>query len=267
MKQYRFTHNPVRIILSALCALLILGQPAYAGKLNDFETEATDDDPRYRPAQNDDDDDDGLFGAILHGIFRVLFEDDDDKRTYAEDHARVRPRTTRNSSATYYPPLYNPMLRPYFRVDSAYQNVESDVHAWDFRAEGGLQWFAGQFRLTCYREEEPDDTLWLNSVHILPRLPLGDQMSIAPGPGVIFLVGNNENAGFSFTLPVLVYPHKAVGFEFRPTWSWIDENTIHDYDVSLALGGKTLAFRTGYRWMYTDDESLNGVYFGLTSRF
>ncbi len=270
MKQNTHMHDLVRIFLGLLCVLLIL-QPVYAGTLDDLEEEATDDENRtsqgYQPAH--DDDDESLLGAILHGIFRILFLDhaDDDESAYSDGHSRVRPESRERGPSRIYSPPYNPVLRPSIRLDAAYQNVQSDVRAIDFRAEGGFDFLALQGCFTYYNEENPSDELWLNYVHGLLRLSLGEHLSIQPGAGAVILAGNNRNSGFSLTLPILIYPQDSVGFEFRPTWSWIHNNTINDYDAGLVLGSRNAAFRAGYRWVHSDNETLEGVYMGLTVRF
>lgn len=262
----------LRIILLALCISLIPGQSAYAGKLDDFEREATHDDDNasqgYRPA-TDDDDDDGFWSAIFRGVFRIIFWSDGDDDSYRDDHSRIQPEPRRGEPQieTFMPPAYNPLLRPSLRLDGAYQNVQSDVRALDLRAEGGFNLLAVQGRMTYYHEEEPDDGLWLNSVHGLLRGALGRHLSLGFGAGAVILDGNNRNSGFSMTLPILVYPQESIGIEFRPTWSWIEGNTINDYDASLVLGSRHAAFRAGYRWVSVEDESLEGVYMGVTFRF
>jgi hypothetical protein len=159
------------------------------------------------------------------------------------------------------------VLLPSLRLDGSYQNGQSDVGAFDLRIEGGYDFLAAQGRFTSYMEEEPDDELWLNYIHGILRLSVGEHLTINPGAGAAIVAGNNRNSGFSWTLPVLFYPRKSVGVEFRPVWSWINENTIDDYDVSLVLGSKHAAFRVGYRWVYSDDETLDGPYMGVTFRF
>ena len=74
MKKTIYVQMSLRVILSLLCVLLLIDQPAYAGTLDNFEEEATDEErPQgYRPAR-DDDDDESLLWAILRGIFRVFF--------------------------------------------------------------------------------------------------------------------------------------------------------------------------------------------------
>ncbi len=266
MQQTIFVQTGLRIILSVLCVLLLIGQPAYAGTLDNFEEEATDEQqPQgYQPAR-DNDDDESLLWVILRGIFRIFFlGNDDDART--DDDARMRPESGRRSPSGY-TPKYNPILRPSLRLDAGYQNAKSDVRALDFRAEGGYNFLAVQGRFTYYNEQEPADELWLNYLHGLLRLSLGEQFALGAGAGAIILDGNDRNLGFSLTTPVLFYLQDSLGFEFRPVWSWIRDNAIHDYDAGLVLGSQHTAFRAGYRWVYTNGERLEGPYLGLTVRF
>lgn len=260
----------VRIFTVSLCAFLLVGQPAYAGKLDDFEEEATEEEnhDQWQYHDDDDDDDESLFGAFFRGFFRILFldpDDDDDDVSRSTGPSYVRSESRHPSLQTF--PRYNPVVLPSLRVDGSYQNVLSDVGAFDLRAEGGYDFLAVQGRFTYYTEEEPDDELWLNYIHGVLRLSVGEHLALGPGAGVTILSGNNRNSGFSWTLPILFYPRKSVGIEFRPVWSWINENPIDDYDVSLVLGSKHAAFRAGYRWVNADSESLDGPYMGVTVRF
>ncbi len=270
MKKTTYVQIGLPTILSLLCVIFLVGQPVYAGTLDNFEEEATDDEhpsQGYQPA-SDDDDDESLLWVILRGIFRIFFLGDDDDDDYArtDGGSHARPESGSRSPSGYFP-RYNPVLRPSLRLDAGYQNAKSDVRALDFRAEGGYDFLAAQGRFTYYNEQDPADEMWLNYLHGLLRMSLGNQFVVGAGAGAIILDGNDRNSGFSLTAPVLFYPQDSLGFEFRPVWSWIRDSAIHDYDAGLVLGSKHTAFRAGYRWVYTDGESLEGPYLGLTVRF
>jgi hypothetical protein len=263
----------LKYIVCLLCIGMMVVQPAYAGKLDDFEDEATEEDVR----RYDDDGDgflDGFFGALLRGFFKLLFwrPGDDD---YRDDYRRQPSRSPDPRTEPYeygeQPPgytYYNPRLWTSLRLDGSYQNVESDIGAFNLHSELGLAFLGVQGRFTYYREEDPDDHLWLSYIHGLARFPIDNTVQISPGVGAVFLYGENQNSGFSMTVPVLFYPRDWIGVEFRPTWSWINENTLSDHDLGVVLGSQYASFKAGYRWVYTErEESLDGPYMGVTFQF
>jgi hypothetical protein len=265
MNMKHFMYAGCKYILCVFCLVILIGQPIYAGKLDDFEREATEDDDDRQYYVPDDDDDDSFFEALLGGLFRVLFWSDANEGQQQRDPNRIRPEYRERSNEQ--PAYYEPVLLPSFRLDGGYQNVESDIRAGDLRAELGYHILALQGRFTYYDEEEPADGLWLNYVHGLLRVPLGDGVQLAPGIGAIILAGDNRNSGFSLTAPLLFYWHESFGLEFRPTWSWINENEVNDYDIGVVLGSKHAGLRAGYRWVNSDGESLDGPYLGFLVRF
>ena len=265
MKLYNSVHAGYKYMVCVLCLVILIGQPTYAGKLDEFEQEATEEEDDARYDVPDDDDDDSFFEALLGGLLRILFFGADDEEHHRQqDSNQVRPEYRDGSEQ---PAYDNPVLLPFFRLDGSYQNVESDVRAGDLRAELGYNILALQGRFTYYNEEKPTDELWLNYVHGLLRFPLGDTVQLNPGVGAMILAGDSRNSGFSLTVPILIYPQESFGLEFRPTWSWINENEVDDYDISVVLSSKHAGLRAGYRWVSSDDDSLDGPYLGFLFRF
>lgn len=261
-----------------LAFTLLLSQPIFAGTLDDFEQEATEEkDKRSSPRYYDDDDRcHGFWSCLFRGIAYVVFWDDDDDDDqiidpgYRENNRQYQNERRNSGRTTMFTPWsYNPVIFPTFRVDGSYQNVESDVEALDLRTEIGFGWAGFQGRFTRYEEEYPDDELWMVYLHGLFRMPLSESMQISIGPGAVILDGDDENSGFSLTSSFLVYPQESLGIEFRPTWSWIEDgNDIDDYDLSVVWGGRHVAARAGYRWVDTNNAaSLDGPYIGITLRF
>jgi hypothetical protein len=158
-------------------------------------------------------------------------------------------------------------LIPFVALDVNAQNVESDVWAWDVRGEIGYACFGFQARRTHYREAEPRDELNAQAFHFLYRMSFGPHVEVDLGFGALELRGNAVNRGFSFTMPVLVYPTENFGIEYRPAWSTIDENRLYDHDLSLVLGFRYGFIRGGYRWFYGDNESLSGPQAGVSLRW
>lgn len=264
--------NRVVMKLSTCIALLLLisllSQPVFAGKLDDFEQDMTEEkkeEEKTPPRHYDDDYDDcGFWACIFRAFFRGVFRGSshDDNR---DDHRHLRQERRRSDYEFSLP--RNHVLFPSFRFDGGYQNVESDVRAFDARVELGYSFLAGQGRLTYYNEEDPSDELWLGYLHGLLRLPLGDHIELGAGVGAAILDGENRNGGFSMTSPILIYPTNSVGVEFRPTWSWINENSLDDYELGVVFGSPYASVRAGYRWVRGERVSLDGPFLGCSFRF
>jgi hypothetical protein len=87
------------------------------------------------------------------------------------------------------------------------------------------------------------------------------------GLGSLTLDGKDTNSGFSLTTPILVLPTKYLGFQFRPSWGWIDGNQISDYDLSILITKSVISLQAGYRWLDNGRSNLNGPYFGTSLHF
>jgi hypothetical protein len=156
---------------------------------------------------------------------------------------------------------------PFLRVDISYQNVESDIDAYDLRAEAGYGPIAVYFNQTDLKERHPGDELNIIRTYGLFRKSFASLCELDVGIGVLSIDGNDENTGVTCTVPFLIYPLKYAGFEFRPAWSSVNGNSINDYDVALMLGKKFVSLKFGYRWLQSVHESLDGPYAGLSFHF
>lgn len=155
-------------------------------------------------------------------------------------------------------------LLPFCRVSLAYQSVKSDIDAVDSRFEAGYGPVAGQFRFTRYDEITPDDRLDMKTAHFLYRMSMSRFFEIDFGIGGIHLKDEHSHTGTSFTIPILIYPVKYFGLEFRPTYSNIDDNSLEDYDVGLYFHVLYMTLQAGYRSVSTENESLEGPYIGFS---
>lgn len=264
----------IRWLLCGLVAWFLLVMAAvpvaFAGKLDDFEDSATnrgksdgdhDHDHSHKSYDDISDEDSSAALALLIVALPVY-------GGLASWH-RVRPDEVdsdvkeENSSLR----RAGEALLPFVRVDAAYQLVESDVDAWDLRAELGFGPFAVQARETHYDEGEPDDDLDLVQAHFLWRMTVVKQLEIDLGIGGVVVDGEDTNAGVSGTLPILIHPWDFLGLELRPSWSSVKDNTVSDYDLSLLAGWRFISARAGYRWTKSGGSSLNGPIFGLAARW
>ena len=158
-------------------------------------------------------------------------------------------------------------LVPFLRLDTMYQEVETDVTARDYLIIVGYGAVGFQVRSTVYEEKEPPDKLRLAEYHALYRMSLGNHVEIDLGAGAMVLKGIQENSGFSVTVPVLIHPSDHYGFEFRPVWSSINENDIQDFDVAVLFGWRYVSVKAGYRWVRSPHQSLDGPEMGVSLRW
>lgn len=155
-------------------------------------------------------------------------------------------------------------LIPFFRLDASYQDVESDVIAWDTRLEAGYGPVGVQARRTHYEEEITGDDLETIQMHLLYRMSFVTRVEVDVGLGYLELNGNESASGASSTIPVKLRLLEYLGIEFHPIWSNINGNLIEDYDLSLTGGWRFLSVRAGYRWFTSGSSSLNGPHAGIS---
>ena len=159
-------------------------------------------------------------------------------------------------------------LIPHLRVDVNYMWAQSDVTAWDYRGELGYGAFGVQFRQTDFTEEVPADKMTTRYLHFLYRMSSNKTWETKIGLGAFALDGNGYSSGFSFTLPISIYPHKNFGIEFKPAWSFLesgtlDQQVIEDYDLSLCFSKSHLMACGGYRSLSSATGNIYGPYLGI----
>lgn len=159
---------------------------------------------------------------------------------------------------------YGEPLIPFARLDLSVQNVNSDVTAWDSRAEFGFGPFGFQVRSTRYKEDEPDDAIEVLQLYWLYRMSAGPFFELDLALGSLTLDGDERHEGFSFSLPITVRPTERIGFEFRPAWANLNGIGVEDYDLAVSLGGRYVSLRIGYRWFMNWRSSLDGPYAGVS---
>lgn len=264
-----------RIILCIFMSFLFISQPAFAGKLDEFEEKATekkkkpDQEAESKESKSKDraSEDKGCLEAIADLYFELLAD------AFLTCGKLSWRRIQKDFDSDL--PLYEGMryrkpgesLIPFVRFDYGYQNVESDIDASDYRVEFGYGPLGFQVRKTFYVEDDPNDKLDVTQFHALYRMSLGNRVELDLGLGVFELEGNEKNSGFSFTAPVLFHPNEIIGIELRPAWTVINGNSIAEYDIALLCGWRYIAFRTGYKSLDAPGASLNGPYIGVSLRY
>ncbi len=180
---------------------------------------------------------------------------------------RINGDSTATDGLLYTPRELGEPLIPYLRTDIRFQDVESDIEAIDSRVEAGYGPFAVQGRWTHYDENSPDSQLELIQAHGLLRGSFGNHVEIDLGLGGMWLSGRQVQSAFSVTTPILFHPWKFIGLEFRPSWGFFENKTIQDYDLGVRLGWNYAGIQAGYRWVRSNNFSLNGPYIGGTISF
>ena len=270
-----------RLLLICLLCSVVCCRDASADKLNKFEKDATkhrenkrdDNRRRRRDYSGYDSGNEGssnlteAIGLIFLGASAYGFQN-----SYNMIHA---PSTAADAAS---PPSISVKLRepgdpviPYFRFDSSYQRIDSDTDATDFYSQIGYGPAAVDMRLIRFNEKDhttgTTTHLDIKRVHFLGRMSYGSNFEVDAGVGWIQIDGQQRSDGFSFTLPILYYPSQYWGVEFRPAWANINGSSIEEYDVSAHLCWKHIGIKAGYRWLKSEETSLNGPYAGVVIRY
>ena len=156
---------------------------------------------------------------------------------------------------------------PTLYVDVRYERVEPDVNVFDGGLEVGYEFFGADFRYTHYVEDDPPDELDVYQWHGLLRWAATDRFETGVGIGALTLSGNKSTTGTSMTVPVRVTFEAPAALVFRPSWSWLGDNTIGDYDASVHYLWPNVSAFLGYRWFVSGKSSLEGAFAGVSVRF
>lgn len=255
--------NKILLIFFALIFVFSASESLIAGQLDDFEKSATKEVRRSsdRSKSYDNNDNDSFFGSIIGGLFTFIFQSAAEMsmaRVWGSSDPRFKNIPLRD--------IGDPDLSM-IRTDLNYQHIDSKVWGLDGRIEMGYGPFGLQYRQTHYAEKAPKDSMDLIQIHGLFRLSGSNMFETDIGLGGIILQGNEQNSGFSMTCPINLYPHKNIGFRLSPTWSWINDNLISDYDGSIAYINKFYSVRAGFRRNETNGSFLQGPYFGISFHY
>ena len=228
------------------------------GKLGSFEEEATEEDktmPTYSHTSTESSGGWAFAGNLFYAAFKV---------GGVASWARVRGYSGNEEYNRYWGPRQTgePVI-PFVKLNAGYQNVESDVEAFDGAIEGGYGPVGIRYRRTHYREKDPDTELDLSQVHFLYRMSYTKSIELDIGLGAVTVDGVDRNSGFSFALPFRFYVGKLFGLSFRPSWGTINDQSISDYDLGLSIGIRYVGVKGGYRWLKAGSATLNGPFFGL----
>lgn len=148
-----------------------------------------------------------------------------------------------------------------------YLKVSSDIDARENGLELGYGPYGFSYRYTEFGEENPSDELTLIQYHLLLRISKRSSGEYGIGVGSLVMRGNEDNSGLSLTFPVKIYPRDSLGIRFKPTYSWINGNSIHEYDISLVYTRRYASIQLGYRFLESNGKDLNGSYLGFVAHY
>ena len=202
-----------------------------------------------------------------------------------ESYAAVTPKDV-NYVAPYNYQRENGSPRiPFIRLDSAYQEVDTNIESLHFRLEGGYGPVGLEVKHSAYDEygedpASPDISQWGHSAfdedredpasleisqwHALYRMSLGPRIECDIGLGSMTLHGDFKTSGASITLPIAYHAPEYFSLELRPAWGDFDENDVFDIELAGMLNIKDLSLRGGYRWMKAGDVELSGPFAGFS---
>ncbi len=255
------------IIFSVTILTFVATVPVLGSTLDEFETAATKDDSQQdshdqkKKDQDKNSSEDSLesfdfFMEMLDYIF--YFTCEGAKMSYARvggatdiDPAKIEIRQTGE-----------PTL-PFYEIDYKYMRVNSDIIANDVGFELGNGPLGFECHSTFFSETNPKDNLTLTQYHVLLRISPNHSQEYGIGVGTLYLSGNGQHSGFSVIFPIKFYLNRSFGIQFKPTYSWINDNLINDNELSLVLTRKFVSIKLGYRSVDTNGKSLNGPYLGF----
>ncbi len=260
-------------LCTAILVVFVQGSLAWAGQLDDFEKDATKDIPnqeirkeKHKASETDFLDAilDPLGDVFFGGLYKILEEGGRASwRRASCSHEGEKIDCRHNGE---------PLL-PILKVDVNYQRLQSDITAIDGRVEVGYGPFGISYRGTRFREVErpeegkPSDIMNLHEIYALYRISGTKYFEIDLGLGQATLEGNESHSGPSFTIPVKIHPLSWLGFHVAPAVSGIRGNPIYEMDGSILFTTGLISLRAGYRWLSTENETLNGPYAGFSVHY
>ena len=219
---------------------------------NDKPDKSDDDRRRRNRDDDDDDDDDSFFGALFVQVLGFGFIASAERASVGERAFGLEPRKPGEA------------LIPTVRADVTGAWFDGGIQAYSLLSEAGWGPFAVQGTYTTLRESDPDDELDIGSLLVSLRMSIGSyvELDIAGGWGIF-----ERDTGFVFALPFKVHPSPYFGFEFRPSWLFINETTFQDYRAVVVAGLPYISAQVGVQVYETASVSLVGPTVGFAGRF
>lgn len=259
------------LLLALGLVIALVPVSSFAGKLDDFETSATEkkherrDSRRHPPSRdNRDDGHHHQSDGGCHGFFSCLFQ-----IFIHVDASSSSTDTYDETEQSEYPPdesgqQNNPPARPLVTVDLAYQYMEPGIFGLDSSFKLRLKWVNIEGRFTRVVETSPYDILDVSQLNVVFPIRLSRSLTVGGSVGLYQLAGNNTNTGGSIGMPIT---YKAPGskweFAMTPLWTNINGNYITDVDYRVSYRKGNTNFFTGHRGIDTGSQLLSGPYVGV----
>lgn len=147
----------------------------------------------------------------------------------------------------------------------AYQWVHSDVHGvmTDLHIRSRYR-IGGRINYIYYNEEQESGDDRLNvlsySVNVIPAEDARYMIDLALGG--VALIGDNDEAGPSFSVGGLIFPMKPLVVELRGGVAMIRYRALWDFSVEVGGNIGWAELFTGYRSLNGPIENIGGPYFG-----
>jgi hypothetical protein len=254
-----------------LLVFLLVSSHAQAGRLGEFERDATQ--PENKPSPpipsssapspsetEKKPDSSDTFDELLWDLFFLPFE-------YGgiSSYLRVSSQPVTEEEFPHKiekRQLGEPVI-PFTRMDIHLQHIASNLFAVDSRAEFGYGPFGLQVRHTDYKEKDPSDHLNITQASLLYRMSFSKYVEVDVGLGQSFIAGEGRHSGFLATFPIQIQTGHPLGFQFRPAFY----QGIEDYDMGLLFTQKSSSYLVGYRRVVAGESRLSGPYIGAAFHY
>jgi hypothetical protein len=167
-----------------------------------------------------------------------------------------------------YPREPGSTLTPFLRVDSSYQSLDNNLDAVDIRAEAGFGPLGVAARRTWFDERgRTTGELQVSQLQFLYRMQFFGRLGVDVGGGPLVFDGVNRRETVSWTTPVQFRFNEHFTAEFIPMWATFEGAPVRDYELAAVASWRNFGLKAGYRWMETDDQSLEAPLVGLSVRW
>lgn len=253
-----------------------LANPAYAGKLDDFESAREPEEKNSNRSEShthkhshrdfndydDEDTDSSFFGFIFELTFKLAWYTSLYGGQMSAERVSANPQFDHVAKRKIGEPLI-----PQYRFDMHYQLANTDVSAADFRFEYGEGPFGVQLRSTVLEEGDNVDHLPLNQFQALYRMSFGSHVGINMGIGIAQLAGNSRDSSLSMTFPIYYHPNNHFGLELKPGFHFFDGAEVLDLDYSAVFTRKLFSISLGYRELVKAGVDISGPYAGVSFHY
>lgn len=252
-------------------AVLLVGQPAWAGKLSQLEEDlekpsSEQENGRESPCEQCDgdtncDEDDHSGESLLAEVILLALASggvasvERVSETTPREGSLLQLRRRRAGEA----------LLPAMRLDATGAWLLRDIGALHLRGE--LGWGPVAITANWTRMHEEGDRLDILNEHLVYRMALWSfgELDLALGAGQS--AGAKTTWGFSLGIPIRIHPSQHFGVEFTPTWTVFRGSLLQDYHLALVGGTGFVSATVGFRMLRSDNVKMQGPTVGVALRY